>query len=456
LYDTDVKALLSETADRANRYLASVHDRPVFPPPDAVEALATLGGPVPEVGSAPSETIRLLDEVGSPATTASAGPRYFGFVVGGALPVSVAANWLATAWDQNAPISFLSPVGAALEATSVGWLVDLLGLPDGTWGGLVSGATMANMTGLAAARHAQLEQLGWDVNGQGLFGAPELRVVVSEEVHVSVLLALRHLGLGRDRLIRVATDAQGRMRPDSLPELDNSTIVCIQAGNINSGAFDPATEICEMANEAGAWVHVDGAFGLWAAAAPDRAHLAAGFDRADSWAVDAHKWLNVPYDSGIVLCRHPKHLAAAGALDPASYIEEGLGDGQPDTFTPQMSRRARGVDIWAVLHTLGRQGVADMIERTCRHATRFAEGFQAAGHEILNDVVINQVLVSFGDDETTQKVLADVQDDGTAFMSGTTWKGRKAMRISVSSWATEDEDVQLSVEAINRIASRHK
>lgn len=448
-----VDTLLLDVAERAARYLADLGDRSVLPSAEAVEALSVLGGELADDGSSPEEVISLLDEIGSPATVASAGPRYFGFVVGGSLPVAVAANWMATAWDQNAPVSLLSPVGTALESTAVGWLVDLLNLPEGSWGGLVSGATMANMTGLAAARHALLAGQGWDVNDRGLFGAPELRVVVGEEVHVSVLLALRHLGFGRDRLVRVPTDDQGRLHTKGLPDLDSSTIVCIQAGNVNTGAFDPAGEVCNIATETGAWVHVDGAFGLWAAASPARAHLTSGFEGADSWAVDAHKWLNVPYDSGMVFCREPQHLAAVGALDPAGYIEEGIGADQPDTFTPQMSRRARGVDIWAVLRSLGRSGVAEMIERSSQLASRFAERLQNAGYQVLNDVVINQVLVSFGDDETTQEVITRVQEEGTCFMSGTTWKGRKAMRISVSSWATTEEDVDMSLNAIYRIAN---
>ncbi|MEJ2304344.1 MAG: aminotransferase class V-fold PLP-dependent enzyme [Anaerolineales bacterium] len=315
--ENSTNALLQDAYERAIRYLNEIDERAVAPSTEAIERLSSLGGRMPEGPSDPAEVIRALDEIGSPATMASAGPRYFGFVVGGAMPVTVAANWLAGAWDQNAPVSILSPAGSACEKTAIGWLVDLFGLPSGTWGGLVTGATAANFTGLAGARQAILHRQGWDAAAKGIFGAPKIRVIVGEEAHVSALLALRVLGFGRDDLIHVPTDSQGRMRADALPDLDANTIVCLQAGNVNSGAFDPVEEICERAHEAGAWVHVDGAFGLWAAAAPKRKYLTAGIAEADSWATDAHKWLNVPYDCGIVLCREPKYLSMAMSVDPA-------------------------------------------------------------------------------------------------------------------------------------------
>jgi glutamate/tyrosine decarboxylase-like PLP-dependent enzyme len=445
--------LLNLAGDRAIRYLNAISDRAVAPSREAIERLSDLGGPLPEGPSDPAEVIQALDEIGSPATMATAGPRFFGFVVGGAMPVTVAANWLAGAWDQNAPVQLLAPVGTACERISIGWLVELFGLPGGTWGGLVTGATAANFTGLAAARQAILHRQGWDVAAKGIFGAPKIRVVVGEEVHVSVLLALRVLGFGRQDLIRVPTDGQGRMRVDVLPDLDKNTIVCLQAGNVNSGAFDPAEEICERARQAGSWIHVDGAFGLWAVAAPKHNYLTAGITEADSWATDAHKWLNVPYDCGIVLCREPRNLAMVMSLDPAAYIEEAQGAGEPDNFTLEMSRRARGVEVWAALRTLGRSGLAELVERTCRYARIFSQRLTEAGFEILNEVVLNQVLVSFGEDEETRRVLAMVQEEGTCWASGTNWHGRQAMRISVSSWATTSEDVDRSVEAILRIAS---
>jgi glutamate/tyrosine decarboxylase-like PLP-dependent enzyme len=444
-------ALLQATAARAARYLDGLTDRAVAPTAEAVAALQRLAEALPERPTDPEAVIALLDGIGSPATMASAGGRFFGFVVGGALPAAVAASWLATAWDQNAGIVVLSPIAAKLEAVAMGWLLDLLALPAECAAGFVTCATQANFSGLAAARHALCARQGWNVETQGLFGAPPIRVVVGEEVHVSVLKALMLLGLGRERVVRVPVDGQGCMRPDALPPLDDHTVVCLQAGNVNTGAFDPAADIIPRARAAGAWVHVDGAFGLWAAASPEHAHLVRGFADADSWATDAHKWLNVPYDSGIVFVREAAHLQAAMAVN-APYLVIGEAR-EPEHYTPDFSRRARGVEVWAALRSLGRRGVAALIERTCRHARRFAEGLRAAGHEILNDVVINQVLVSFGDAETTRRVVAAIQADGTCWAGTTVWQGRTAMRISVSSWATTDDDVERSLAAMVRVAA---
>jgi glutamate/tyrosine decarboxylase-like PLP-dependent enzyme len=449
-----MKDLLIDTAQRGARYLEEVSSRPVRPAPDAVSRLNELDGSLPDGPTDPHAVIALLDEIGSPATVGSTGGRFFGFVVGGSLPVSVAANWLAGAWDQNAGLVILSPIAATLEQIALRWLLDLFSLPAGCGGGFVTGATMANFTGLAAARHALLRRQGWDVEAQGLFGAPPFEVVVGDEVHVSLLKALSLLGLGRERVHRVPVDGQGRMRADALPPLSPSTLVCMQAGNVNTGAFDPAREICQAARAAGAWVHVDGAFGLWAAAAPERVHLTAGVEEADSWAVDAHKWLNVPQDSGIALCRHPEDMRAAMSTSAAYLIQN--SEREPHHYSPEMSRRARGVEIWATLRALGRSGVADLVERSCRHASRFAAGLAAAGYTILNDVVLNQVLVSFGDPETTNRVIAGIQSDGTCWCGGTVWQGHTAMRISVSSWATTEEDVERSLEAMLRIAAEQR
>jgi glutamate/tyrosine decarboxylase-like PLP-dependent enzyme len=449
------EALLKDACERAIRYLKDIQSRPVAPSPDAVAHLSDLGGPMPEGPTEPSDTLRFLDEIGSPASMATAGPRYYGFVVGGALPVTVGANWLAAAWDQNAAVSLLSPVGVACERTAIGWLVDLFSLPRGTWGGLVTGATEANFTGLAAGRQAILQRQGWDPGEQGIFGAPKIRVVVGEEAHISLLLALRLLGFGRQDLIHVPTDEQGRMRADALPDLDASTIVCLQAGNVNSGSFDPIDEICQRAQDAGAWVHVDGAFGLWAATSPKLEHLTTGIAEADSWATDAHKWLNVPYDCGIVLCKEPQYLAMAMATDPAAYTEQAEGSGEPYNFSLQMSRRARGVEVWAALRTLGRSGLAELVERTCEHAQVFAKRLSDAGFEILNDVVLNQVLVAAGDDEETKRILSRIQQEGTSWFGGTHWHGRQAWRISVSSWATTSSDVEKSLDAILRTADKN-
>jgi glutamate/tyrosine decarboxylase-like PLP-dependent enzyme len=451
---TEIRELMEQTTERAARYLETLEARRVFPAAEALGRLQELGGPLPADGAEPAEVLRLLDEIGSPATVATAGPRYFGFVTGGALPATLAANWLAGAWDQCAGLDVLSPVSSALEEISAQWLLELFGLSPKCGVGFVTGATMANFTALAAARNAVLERAGWDVEADGLIGAPKITVIGGEEIHISAVKALGMLGLGRNRIVRVPADSQGRMRADLLPRIDGPTIVCMQAGNVNSGAFDPAMEICKVAHQAKAWVHVDAAFGLWAAAAPSRAHLVAGLAEADSWATDAHKWLNVPYDSGIAFVREDRHLKAAMSAN-AAYLVRGENR-DPNLFTPELSRRARGVEIWAALRSLGRNGLADLVEWNCRMATRFAEGLKAGGFEILNEVVLNQVLVSFGTDATTRDVTAALQAEGTCWCGGTVWHGRAAMRIAVSSWATTDEDVERSLESMLRVAETVK
>ena len=442
--------LLDDAARRAKHYLASLGSRTVAPSRAAIAGLSVFEAPIPQQACTAEEVLAELDEFGSPATMASAGGRFFGFVIGGSLPVTVAASWLATAWDQNAGLVVTSPVNAAAEKAALRWVKDLLGLPAGSAGGFVTSATAANFCGLAAARHALLERLGWDVEGQGLFGAPPLTVVVSEEVHASMRKALSMVGFGRDRVVRVPCDAQGQMRLAEFPRIDAHTVVCTQAGNVNTGGFDPIGEICALAHSHGAWVHVDGAFGLWAAAAPARAHLTRGVEGADSWATDAHKWLNVPYDSGLVMAREESALRAALSID-AAYLAQGE-DRIPYQYTPDFSRRARGIEVWAALRQLGRAGLAELIERTCRFAQRFAAVLSREGHQVLNEVVLNQVLVSFGSPERTRKVIERIQDDGTCWCGGTVWQGHTAMRISVSSWATTEADVELSLEAILRAA----
>jgi len=448
--DRATAQLLGLAADRARDYLAGLGERAVVPSAAALAGLAELRGPLPTGAGDPAAVIALLDRVGSPATVASAGGRYFGFVVGGSLPVALAANWLAGAWDQNAGADVLSPIGAALEAVAERWLLDLFALPPSSVAAFVTGATMANFTCLAAARHAVLTRAGWDVESHGLVGAPAVTVVVGAEVHPSVLKALGLLGFGRRRVVSVAVDGQGRMRPDALPRLSGPAIVCVQVGNVNTGACDSVREICARTRDAATWVHVDGAFGLWAAAAPGRAHLLDGMAEADSWATDAHKWLNVPYDSGLAFVREADALRAAMAIT-AAYLPSG-GARQPDDYTPELSRRARGVEVWAALRTLGRAGLGELIERTCDHAARLAAGLRAAGYEILNDVVLNQVLVSFGDEAVTRRVIAAIQADGTCWCGGTVWQGRTAMRISVSSWATTERDVERSLAAMLAVA----
>jgi glutamate/tyrosine decarboxylase-like PLP-dependent enzyme len=445
------RTLLLDAAARAATYLEKLPSRSVAPSAETVAALARFDEPLPEEPRDSLRVLRQLDDIGSPGTGASAGGRYFGFVIGGALPGALAANVLASAWDQNCGLSIISPTTTKLEVVALRWLLDALRLPPTCAAGFFTGATMANFTGLAAARHALLARAGWNAEEQGLFGAPPLDVVVGEEVHVTALKAIAMLGLGRARVTRVPVDDQGRMRADRLPSLTERTILCVQAGNVNTGAIDPLEDIVPRARDAGAWVHVDGAFGLWAAAAPSRASLVSGVENADSWALDAHKWLNVPYDSGIAICRDGDALRGAMAVS-AAYLVAGA-EREPSEYVPELSRRARGVDIWAAMSSLGRSGIAEMIERNCRQAARFAEGLRAAGYEILNDVVLNQVLVSFGDAETTRRVIAGIQSEGTCWCGGTVWQGRTAMRISVSSWATTDDDVELSLAAMIRVAS---
>jgi glutamate/tyrosine decarboxylase-like PLP-dependent enzyme len=448
---SSTRGLLTDAAQRASHYLDGLDDRSVSPTPEAVARLAAFDEPLPDGPCDPAEVLALLDDVGSPATVATAGPRFFGFVIGGSLPVTVAANWLATAWDQNAGLVAASPTGARLEQVALSWLVDVLRLPAGTAGAFVTGATVANLTALAAARRAVLAQAGWDVDADGLIGAPPLTVITGEEAHPSVIKSLGLLGLGRNRVVRVPVDGQGRMRGGALPDISGPTLVCVQAGNVNTGAFDPIAEICARAHAAGAWVHVDGAFGLWAAAAPALMHLTAGVDQADSWATDAHKWLNVPYDSGLAFVRDGQALREAMTLR-AAYLPQGE-QREPSQYTPELSRRARGVEVWAALRQLGRAGLADLIEGTCRLATRFADGLRAAGFEVLNEVVLNQVLVAFGDPERTLAVIRAAQAEGTFWAGSTVWQGRTAMRLSVSSWATAAADVDRSLAAIVRLAA---
>jgi glutamate/tyrosine decarboxylase-like PLP-dependent enzyme len=445
------KSLLADALRRSTAYLESLESRPVAPPPEAVAALRRLDEPLPSGPSDPKATLALLDEVVSPATMAMAGPRFFGFVIGGSLPVALAANWLAGAWDQNAGYYSSTPGVAHLEQVALRWLVELLALPAGTAGGFVTGATVANFTALAAARHAVLERAGWDVEGDGLFGAPPITVITGAEAHPTLLKSLGMLGLGRSRVVRAAVDAQGLMRAETLPRIAGPAIVCLQAGNVNTGAFDPFDALVERAHDAGAWVHVDGAFGLWARAAPSLRALTAGIERADSWATDAHKWLNVPYDSGLAFVRDTHALQAAMAVT-AEYLPVDTTERNPSDFTPELSRRARGAEVWAALRSLGRDGLAEIVERNSRQARRFAAGLAAAGYEILNDVVLNQVLVSFGTPERTRAVIGAIQREGTCWAGVTVWQGKTAMRISVSSAATTDDDVERSLAAMVRAA----
>ncbi len=395
-------ALLKRAARAAMDYLDEEDSRPVAPTAKAVDALGVFRGPLPPGPTSAEAVLHLLDAYGSPATIAKTAGRFFGFVNGGCLPAALAASWLVSAWDQNAAIFVQSPAAITLEEIALEWVREMLGLPEGTGGAVVTGATMANFTALAAARHALCARAGWDVEADGLYGVPPITVVVSEEAHPTVHKALGLLGMGRNRVVRVPVDGQGRMRADAVPHMDERTILCLQAGNVNTGAFDPAAAIIPAARAAGAWVHVDGAFGLWAAVSPEYHRWTKGFEQGDSWATDGHKWPNIGYDCGIALVRDPKELRAAMAME-ASYLLMGEHR-EPADYNPELSRRARGVELWAGLRSLGRSGMAEIVERTSEHARRFAAGLKAAGYEILNDVVINQVLVSFG---SREKTLAD-------------------------------------------------
>jgi glutamate/tyrosine decarboxylase-like PLP-dependent enzyme len=445
------------TADYSARFHDTLDNRPVQAQATYDELVEALGGPLPDEGGPDVEVVSELIAAAEPGVVGTQTGRYFGFVIGSALPASVAADWLATAWDQNAFSVVLSPAGAAAETVAAGWLAELLGLPDGVASGFVTGAQGANTTALAAARQHVLADAGWDVARDGLQGAPRIRVLAGSERHVTIDRSLRLLGLGTATLELVPADGQGRMRADALREAlageAGPVIVCAQAGNVNTGAVDPFREIADACAIAGAWLHVDGAFGLWASASPRFRHLTQGCERADSWATDAHKWLNVPYDSGVVFCRHPESHGQAMAV-AASYLQRAEGR-SPSDWVPESSRRARGFAVWAALRSLGRSGVADLVDRCCDHARAFAELLGAEPDvEILNDVVLNQVLVRFGDDdEVTREVVRRVQDDGTCWLGGTDWQGRAAMRISVSSFRTTSEDVERSAAAILKAAT---
>jgi glutamate/tyrosine decarboxylase-like PLP-dependent enzyme len=444
---TPMDDLLKEAARRAAAYREEVVTRPIRPEPDP--DLGEMTGSFPEDGTDPHHVLKLLDEVVTPATMGFSSPRFYGWVIGGVYPVALAADWLTSAWDQNSVFHDASPGTVTLEATALRWVREATGLPESTWGAFVTGTTVGNATALAAARTSVLADVGWDATADGLFGAPEVTVVVGEEVHPSLVKALGIVGLGRDRVTRVPVDDQGRMLADALPELEGPTIVCLQAGNVNTGSFDPMDEIIPLAKRAGAWVHVDGAFGFWAAASPMHRHLAAGMNLADSWATDCHKYLNVPYDAGIVLVRDPSSLEKVMSVS-AEYLLPGEIGQDPGLYTPELSRRARGVPTYAVLKYLGRKGLAELVDRTIQLARLFARGLEAEGYAILNEVVLNQVLVSFGNPQETRRVVKTVSDEGVMFAGPTVWQGKTAMRISVSGYSTTEDDVERSVAAIVR------
>ncbi|MEA2653520.1 MAG: hypothetical protein QOI37_747 [Chloroflexota bacterium] len=462
--------LLSRTADLANDYLASLASRPVGRPVDLAALREALGGPLPEGPTDPKAVVEGLAVAADAGLVGSAGPRYFGFVVGGSLPAALGADWLVSAWDQNAGLYAISPAAAVAEEVAAAWLVELLGLPAGTSVGFVTGATMANFTALAAARNSVLARVGWDVERHGLQGAPPVTVITHGGTHITVYASLQMLGLGREgeRVRKVASDDQGRMRPDALrdalADIDGPVIVSTQAGNVNTGGFDPFDRLIPIAHERGAWVHIDGAFGIWAAAVPSLRPLMRGHDAADSWSTDAHKWLNVPYDSGLVFVRDAAAHHAAMTLGAEYYVETTGGERDNYNWTPESSRRARGFAVLAALRSLGRSGLVELIERDCAHARRMAELLSAGrGVAVLNDVVLNQALVRFealgpdpdgsAGDTRTRAVIEAVQRDGTCWLGGTTWAGHAAVRISVSGWQTTDDDIERSAAAILRCAA---
>ncbi|MEX2273610.1 MAG: aminotransferase class V-fold PLP-dependent enzyme [Vicinamibacterales bacterium] len=462
---------LETAAGHAAEYLETVAGRHVGATASAAELRQALGGPMPATGQAPADIVDRLAHAARTGTVGSQGPRYFGFVTGGSLPAAVGADWLLSAWDQNGGIYVLSPLVAVVEEIVAGWLRDLLDLPDSAVSfsvGFVTGCQMANFTSLAVARHHVLARAGWDVEADGLIGAPPIDVVVSDESHYTIFNALRYLGLGSARVRRVPTDDQGRMRADALiatlAQTSGPCIVTAQAGNVNTGAFDPLEPIADACEKRGAWLHVDGAFGLWAVASPSRAHLAAGIARADSIATDAHKWLNVPYDCGIVMTRHREAHRAAMTLH-AAYIVSSDAERDPHEYVPEESRRGRAVTVYASLASLGRQGLGELVDRCSDHAQHMAALLSAHPKvRILSDVVLNQVLVriqpdhqitrSADSDEVTRAVIAAVQKDGTCWLGGTTWHGVAAMRISVSNWSTSTADIERSAQAILEAVDR--
>jgi glutamate/tyrosine decarboxylase-like PLP-dependent enzyme len=451
---SEIRELLRLTAELAADYVESLDERPVFPEVTPERLREALGGPLPDGPSDPETVVNELVESAEPGVVALGSGRYFGFVIGGSLPAALAADWLTSTWDQNAGLYVGGPSASVVEQVTREWLVDLLGLPADASIGYVTGTQMAHVTGLAAARWHVLDAVGWDVGARGLAGAPPVRVLVGEKRHVTIDRALRLLGLGAPQV--VAADVQGRLVPDGLRDAlggEGPAIVCAQAGEVNTGAFDPLPEIARACEAAGAWLHVDGAFGIWAAVSPRLAHLVEGLERADSWTTDAHKWLNVPYDSGIVLCRHPDSHRAA-MTTTASYLIQDEGErrvrDQVD-WVPEFSRRARGFAVYAALRSLGRRGLTDLVERCCDAASRFAAAItELDGVELLNEVVLNQVLFRFDSDERTDEVLRRVQESGRVWMSGTTWDGRKAIRVSVSNWQTGNEEIDLAVDAFSQ------
>jgi glutamate/tyrosine decarboxylase-like PLP-dependent enzyme len=441
-------ALLHEADARAHHYLRSVSHQPVYPAPDSLAALSVFDEILPEVGHMAADTLLMLDQFGSPATVVSNGPRYFGFVIGAALPAAAAAERLMLAWDQCASSFDNSPVAATLEKQAGKWILDILDLPRESAVGFGTSATACGLSCLTAARRTLLARKGWDFDALGLIGAPEIKVIVPDVVHVTVKKALRILGFGLSRLLIAPTDEFGRVDPSQLPPMDDLTILCLQAGEVNMGEFDPFAEIMDRAHTAGAWVHVDGAFGLWARASPDKKHLTSGIENADSWTTDGHKWLNTPYDGAMAICRNAESLSAA--MNSDAVYASAAADAQKN-LNLEFSRRARGIPIWAVLRTLGRNGVAEMIDRHCRQAQRLAAGLRASGYQVLNRVVLNQVLVQADTEAQTLAIRDAAAASGEMWFGATKWRNRSAFRLSVSSWRTTDADIDNAIALLAKL-----
>jgi glutamate/tyrosine decarboxylase-like PLP-dependent enzyme len=456
---TEERATLERAAQLAAAFVENIDARPIRPEVGYAEMLASFTGPVPDGPSEPTFVVEELANRAAPGLAAMGSGRYFGFVIGGSLPAALASDWLVSAWDQNTGLAAPTPATSAIEAVAGRWVLELLGLPAACSFAFVTGCQMAHVTSLAAARHEVYARAGYDLPERGLAGAPSIRVVVGARRHVTLTRALRLLGIGREQEVVVPADDQGRMRVEALPsaiDSDVPTIVCAQVGEVNTGACDEMESVVEAAHDAGAWVHVDGAFGLWAAASPTLRHLVAGVERADSWATDAHKWLNVPYDCGIAICRHPRaHAASMEYTAPYLTVAETSAERDPMGYSPEFSRRARSVPVWAAIRSLGRSGIAALIERSCDCARALADGMAPLpGCTILNDVVLNQVLLRFESDERTWAIVAAVQEEGEAWAGTTTWDGRVAIRMSVSSWRTNRDDVARTVAAFARAVAK--
>ncbi|MBL1430924.1 MAG: aspartate aminotransferase family protein [Robiginitomaculum sp.] len=436
--------LLAQSCDLSGRYIQSLEKRNVFPSNEALQKLADLDEPAPISGECASQTLALLDRIGSPATVASTGGRYFGFVTGGVLPVALAANWIASTWDQNAALNVMSPISSKLEKVAANWLKSMLNLPTQSQVSFVTGATMASFTAIGAARTNILSRQGWDLAERGLFGAPKIRIIVSAETHVTIFKALAMLGFGKQQIETVAVDRQGRMRIEQLPQLDENCLVICQAGNVNSGSFDDVPGIIAKAN--GAWVHVDGAFGIWARLVPELRHLTNAIEKADSWTLDAHKWLNTPYDCGVAIIKDKAALQQSLNISAAYLATDAAGDAKD--FVPEFSRRARGIEVWAALRNLGTEGIAKLVQKNCLQAQTFAAGLQKIGYKVLNEIVLNQVVASIGSKQQMQEISKLIEQGGTCWFGSTNWQGQDAFRISFCNWSTSQDDIEKSLASI--------